>query len=259
MNSARGVAIFLLLLAWTYATIPPGHTLVWSDEFDNDATANVGNDFTLAGKFYAVDSCQACGSTNLYTSRSSNVRVSNGNLELTALRETYTNARLQKTEPFTSGAVQTYCGPTVGDWCRSGGIDNFSYDVKNMGSWSGNVSTYVEVKAKVPSGKLWPAIWLMPTGGAPWPKGGEIDIMESVDSAKREVHSTLHFGDTDHSCTGRYRIPQGQSDVSQAFHTYAVLWDNSNANRGLPVLRFFFDGNEITTNCQRWNPGTSMT
>jgi hypothetical protein len=47
----------------------------------------------------------------------------------------------------------------------------------------------------------------------------------------------------------------GQPDISQAFHTYRLLWDNSNTNR---VFRFYFDGREITTTCQQWRPGTGM-
>ena len=52
----------------------------------------------------------------------------------------------------------------------------------------------VEVRAKLAEGKgSWPAIWMMPQhakyGG--WPKSGEIDIMEHLNSDKK-VYQTIH-------------------------------------------------------------------
>ena len=97
----------------------------------------------------------------------------------------------------------------------------------------------------------------MPTTGPRWPLGGEIDVFEGINNADRTIHSTLHFGDTNTACTGRYRIPSGQPDTSEAFHTYGMLWNNANAATGQPVFRFFFDDNEVITNCQTWNPGSA--
>lgn len=97
----------------------------------------------------------------------------------------------------------------------------------------------------------------MPTTGPSWPVGGEIDVFEGINNADRTIHSTLHFADSNSVCTGRYRIPPGQPDTSEAFHTYGMLWNINNAASGQPVFRFFFDDNEVITNCQSWNPGSA--
>ena len=62
----------------------------------------------------------------------------------------------------------------------------------------------VEVVAKLPVGDwLWPAIWMLPTNDTygPWPKSGEIDIMESRGNGityplggVNVISSSLHWG-----------------------------------------------------------------
>jgi len=49
-----------------------------------------------------------------------------------------------------------------------------------------------EIKAKFNSADgFWPALWLMPEGNVPWPKGGEIDIMEHLNKDDI-VYQTVH-------------------------------------------------------------------
>ena len=38
---------------------------------------------------------------------------------------------------------------------------------------------------------FWPAVWLMPNAGVQWPNGGEIDIMEHINS-ENIVYQTIH-------------------------------------------------------------------
>ena len=83
-----------------------------------------------------------------YTDRNVNVRVEDGYLKLTPLREKYAH------RDYTSGKVTSKFYQKYGR---------------------------VEVRAKHPGGRgLWPAIWMMPQfdvyGG--WPASGEIDIFE---------------------------------------------------------------------------------
>ena len=83
-----------------------------------------------------------------YTDRTVNVRVEDGYLKLTPLREWYAHRE------YTSGKVTSKFHQKFGR---------------------------VEVRAKQPGGRgLWPAIWMMPQydvyGG--WPNSGEIDIFE---------------------------------------------------------------------------------
>jgi len=84
---------------------------------------------------------------------------------------------------------------------------------------------FVEVRAKLPcSVGTWPAIWMMPEGNAPWPEGGEIDIMEHVGSQPHVVHGTLHTKLFNHQIhTGRgAETPVPTS--CEAFHRYQLDW-----------------------------------
>ena len=52
----------------------------------------------------------------------------------------------------------------------------------------------VEVRAKVPFGQgFWPAIWLLPRS-APWPAGGEIDIMEARGDLPWRIEQRVALG-----------------------------------------------------------------
>lgn len=72
----------------------------------------------------------------------------------------------------------------------------------------------VEIKAKLESHAkgAWPALWLLPQGGAKWPWGGEIDILERLNSDPF-VYQTVHSGWTIHGDPalepGKYPV-QGQ-------------------------------------------------
>jgi len=84
---------------------------------------------------------------------------------------------------------------------------------------------FVEVRAKLPCAVgTWPAIWLMPAGSAPWPEGGEIDVMEHVGSQPHVVHATLHtklFNHVMHTGRGaEYPVPTS----CEAFHRYQLSW-----------------------------------
>ena len=95
----------------------------------------------------------------------------------------------------------------------------------------------VEVRAKVPFGQgFWPAIWLLPRN-APWPAGGELDIMEARGDLPWRISSAVHWG---------WDVPNHQY-VSQAYesganfqdgyHIYAMEWD-------VGTVGFFVDGVE---------------
>ena len=66
------------------------------------------------------------------------------------------------------------------------------------------VGSRITVCFKVPNGTgLWPAIWMLPFDETPWPKGGEIDLMEAkgrsypIDGLPGEANrigSAVHFG-----------------------------------------------------------------
>jgi len=98
----------------------------------------------------------------------------------------------------------------------------------------------IEVTAKLPIGDwLWPAIWLMPEDSiyGPWPKSGEIDIMESrgndpktYDGGRDTSSSALHWGldfGTDRFLQTTNKRFIRRSDYSKAFHTFGMEWSEN--------------------------------
>ncbi|TKC09539.1 glycoside hydrolase family 16 protein [Pedobacter frigoris] len=86
----------------------------------------------------------------------------------------------------------------------------------------------VEVRAKFNKGKgSWPAIWMMPEsntyGG--WPKSGEIDIMEHVNT-ESVIHHTIHNAQVtgaDGGSTATKSVPYNEND----FNTYSIIWNQN--------------------------------
>ncbi|MEO0531535.1 MAG: glycoside hydrolase family 16 protein, partial [Planctomycetota bacterium] len=132
------------------------------------------------------------------------VSVSNGSLKLTAERDNnWTYGR-----NYNSGHVRTW--------------QEWSYG-------------RFEARAKLPSGQgLWPAIWLLPRN-APWPAGGEIDIMEARGDRPYGMSSALHWGWDFNSRQYRSQWYESGSNFQQGYHDYAVEWE-------VGVVRFYVDG-----------------
>ncbi|KAF4509577.1 hypothetical protein G6O67_003739 [Ophiocordyceps sinensis] len=95
----------------------------------------------------------------------------------------------------------------------------------------------IEVVAKLPKGDwIWPSIWMMPEDSVygPWPRSGEIDIMESrgnsrnyPEGGRNYYYGTLHWGPTTETnaywrTTNAKKIRRG--DYSSSFHTFGVQW-----------------------------------
>jgi beta-glucanase (GH16 family) len=167
------------------------YRLVWSDEFN-------GSEIDRSNWSHETFGGAGSGNNELqqYTDRPANSFVENGNLVIQALREPlngydYTSARMV-----------------------TAGKRDFLYG-------------RMEARIKVPVGQgFWPAFWMMPTDGfyGGWSASGEIDIMETVNTADF-VAGSIHYGDSwpnnTHS-TGQYR--DGRV-FGYNFHTYAVEWE----------------------------------
>lgn len=95
----------------------------------------------------------------------------------------------------------------------------------------------VEVRAKIPFGQgFWPAIWLLPRS-APWPSGGEIDIMEARGDLPWRISSALHWGWDEASHQYVSEAYESGANFQEGYHTYAVEWD-------IGTVGFFVDGVE---------------
>jgi beta-glucanase (GH16 family) len=159
----------------------PSWTLAFSDEFDTPGAP----DSTRWGYELGYQRNQEA---QYYTSRPDNVRVENGSLIIEARKEPYHGFQ------YTSASVRTL------------GKFNFTYG-------------RVEVRAKVPAAVgTWAAIWTLGTT-APWPTGGEVDIMEHLGFDPPTIHGTIHTDAYNDGAT------TAVSDPSKSFHAYAMEWD----------------------------------
>lgn len=164
----KQILIVSLMLLTAQAITAQDYNLVWSDEFD----AN-----TL-GKNWNVEVTNSPFNNELeaYTSRPENVKIADGNLVITARRESYGG------RSFTSGRLNS--------------MHKVSF-----------THGKIEARIKLPklANGLWPAFWMMGEDfdKVNWPKCGEIDIMEmgmkeavSAGTTQHTVARTIHWGES---------------------------------------------------------------
>lgn len=143
------------------------------------------------------------GELQYYTDRTQNMWVSGGFLNIKAIREAYNG------KTWTSARLRT----------------------KNIQDW-----TYgkIEARMKVPSASgTWPAFWMLTSeqqrDSHGWPHGGEIDIMETLNTSQ-DILGTLHYG-AYWPYNGNTGWPNPDNLIAPDagrlktdFHTYAVEW-----------------------------------
>ena len=98
-----------------------------------------------------------------------------------------------------------------------------------------------DARLKVPAGKgLWSAFWLLPSF-AQWPEGiavlPEIDVMEYLGHEKNIYHTTLHTNQTGKLTSHTYQQKR-QSDLSNNFHVYSVVWNQKSVS-------WYLDGEHV--------------
>ncbi|MBQ2675778.1 MAG: family 16 glycosylhydrolase [Clostridia bacterium] len=190
----------------------PVWELNWSEEFNGTEL-----DRTVWGYHYG---CFRNSEIAYFTDREENVKVENGNLVITTLKENYRNGLAD----YTSAEVHTQHKKT------------FLYG-------------RLEMYAKVPYGVgMWPAFWTCGNDRA-WPAGGEIDILEMVGGptnlggAKGDdvINCGIHYANANgnHASTGGAWLYPGGA-LYQQYHLYALEWDETE-------LRFYVDDYHIRT------------
>lgn len=171
--------------------------LIWSDEFETAGAPNTnkwGYDIGTGSGGWGNNELQ------YYTNRLTNAVVSNGTLQINALKETYNGSA------YTSARLLTK--------------DKFSFKYGK-----------VEVRAKLPAGVgTWPAIWMLGSniGTVGWPACGEIDIMEHKGSELNKIYSTVHY--PGHSGGGGVGSTLTIADASTTFHVYSAEWSATTIN-----------------------------
>ncbi|MFT3949871.1 MAG: glycoside hydrolase family 16 protein [Agriterribacter sp.] len=182
--------------------------LAWSDEFDyNGLPDSTKWGYDIGGNGWGNNEKQ------YYTEkRLQNASVKNGMLNITAIKENFKGAS------YTSARLVS----------------------KNKGDWKYG---RFEVSAKMPKGKgLWPAIWMLPTDWkyGDWPVSGEIDIMEHVGYLPDSVFGTVHTGAFNHTIGTQKGKNIFRNDLSDAFHTYVLEWDETSISIFIDDEKYFY-------------------
>lgn len=187
----------LLISAFIFSTIKcdAQWTLVWSDDFNGTSINGYNWTFETGGSGWGNSELEN------YTNRPVNATVSKGNLLIIAKKESYGG------NSYTSARMNTL----------------------GQHSW-----TYgkVEARMKVPIGKgLWPAFWMLGDNISTigWPKCGEIDIMEHINT-ENLIYGTMHWDNNGHASYGGNTTFDGTK-----YHIYSIEWD---AN----AIKWYLDG-----------------
>lgn len=181
------------------------YTLDWSDEFDGEGRPDPGKwGFEVGNHQWPNSELQA------YTDSGENVYVKDGKLHIKALKKQDGDKR------YTSARMTTY------------GRKDFTKGL-------------FEIRCRLPKGRgSWPAIWLLGSSiksGTPWPRCGEIDIVEHAGRWQDELFFSLHTNRHNHTRkdTKQYSMIRKVSGVSEDFHDYLLEWTDD-------YMEFYVDG-----------------
>ena len=180
-------------------TVPRAVTyqLIWSDEF-NGTSVNTAN--------WTFETGNPGVNNEKEYYQSSNATVSNGNLVITAKKQSVGG------QPYTSARMNTASHFTV-QYGR------------------------IEARIKLPMVQgTWPAFWMLGSDitSIGWPKCGEIDIMEHVNTTNT-ILGTMHW-----DANGHVQYGSSTTTTPGDYHVYAIEWDNSS-------IRWFVDNTLYVT------------
>jgi len=197
-------------------SIPPPNDadLVWSDEFSAEGAPNPEKwGYDVGGGGWGNNELQ------FYTNRLNNAFVSNGSLNIRAVKEDYGGRQ------YTSARLVS----------------------KNKGDFKyGRMQFRARLKQCTARGS-WAALWMLPTdwvyGG--WPDSGEIDIMEHVGYDKGRVHGTVHtraFNHGDGTQVGNSIIA-----TVEDWHVYDIIWGEERIDFIIDGVRYHdFENRQIS-------------
>lgn len=202
--------IFIIISTISFAQVDVVYTdLVWSDEFNTNGAVDGTKWFHQTQ--LPTGSSWYNGELQHYTNQLDNSSTNNGNLSITAKRQSFTDQGF--TKEFTSARLNS--------------VFPFLYG-------------RVDVRAKVPIDQgTWPAIWLLGKnvnepggyyaanfGTTNWPACGEIDMMEYgifPGSPANFIQSTLHTP-SGYGGGGSHGSTIANSDIQNNFHVYSMNW-----------------------------------
>jgi beta-glucanase (GH16 family) len=187
-------------------TVTTMNQLVMQDEFDV-----VGAPNNALWGYDTGNGINGWGNNELeyYTNRPQNIKVEDGMLKITALKESYMGSSYTSARILTKGKFEQKYGR-------------------------------IEARIKMPWGKgLWPAFWMLGANSesVSWPQCGEIDIMEYLGNNPTSVFGTLHgpdhLGSTDPKpydifVTKTYTLQNNRFDTD--FHVFGIEWGENYIN-----------------------------
>lgn len=193
-------------------------TLLWSDEFDGAANAGPSSANWGVTTGDGCGTAAGCGWGNGEAesyAACANKQDGNGLMVITASTPAgVANCTSNKT--WTSGKFTTY------------GKQNFTYG-------------YFEARMKMPAGGgTWPAFWTLGSNinSVPWPRCGELDIMEYAGNSPTRTTSAAHYQNNSGAHDYKSAALFDDTDLSEQFHNYGLLW--------LPnEITFLFDGKPV--------------
>jgi beta-glucanase (GH16 family) len=211
------------------------NNLVWSDEFNTNGPVD-------QNKWFHQTQIPAGGSwfnneVQHYTNLLSNSFVSNGNLNIVAKKEIFTDQGV--TKQYTSARLNSKFAFTYGR---------------------------VDIRAKVPNNQgTWPALWLLGKnvnedggffdsnfGTTSWPACGELDIMEHgifsnqpINYVGAAIHTPSSFGNTQNK--GGTQL----GDISQNYYVYSMNWSPNQISFLIDDV-VFYTYNPAVKNASTW-------
>lgn len=168
----------------------PGYTLAWADEFNGTSLNTNDWNYELGEGGW--------GNNELQYYRQENTSIVDGNLVITAKKQSFGNSA------YTSSRLTTQ------------GKKTFKYG-------------RIDIRAALPEGKgLWPALWMLGSSinSVPWPACGEVDIMELTGDQPSRVLSTVHFGpnSSQHQYRTESKYLSGSANFHDEFHVFSLVW-----------------------------------
>ena len=186
---------------------PDDRVLIWADEFEGEALN--------LSKWSVVEDCWGGGNNERQCYAALNVLIRDGHLVLTARREPVSAALDPLAQPIVDQLeTRSYSSGKV----HTRGLASFRYG-------------RIEVRARMPQGQgLWPAIWMLPEHDnyGPYPRSGEIDIVEAVnlgvdcDPCRNRFHGARHHGPS--LAENRQESGTVSTEDAAAFHVFALEW-----------------------------------
>ena len=163
--------------------------------------------------------------------QAANLQVVNGNLVITAKKETVSGATTPsdpttKTFNYTSGRIE----------CKT-----------NVSASTSTPKVRMVARIKLPAGYgMWPAYW---SYGDPWPTQGEIDFLEARGQEPTKYQTNYFYG----KVTNRNLVRNQEGyintngDLTTCYHVYEMVWEKN-------TLSSYFDGALVETKSGSYIP-----